>query len=847
MIFNLSKIFTEERDHQFVRKQYQPKEPKYKIPKENRKPKKIIKPQFNYTPQKITNPKSTTTEANLQQRINDDEDDDDEYTDSNSSTQKIIKPTFFITKNKKNLQQRKIHDEDEEYVDSNFNTQKITNPKSSVRESKSNLQQRITDDENDDEYDEREESKRESSQEEINENSNSNETENISELPEKRKSLPQNKEEEFYFDETPINNTKNHAVTDQNKKLIDKVTTTIKPSQGEEQYNYQIKHNPRKILKDTIPNQQTTYKHIKKPKKIHNNPILKPRIVENYYDDTEEETHTTKRPKKYRIKSKNHPKTGNKHLRTNKNKKLALKHNHNNHNNHDSHNHNNHNHNNRNPNNHNHNNHNQNNHNNNNQNDNNHNHDSPEQIEKIEEKESSSESLNEEKNSQQSTDYTEAEEQQIVNVNKTPVAENIENNFETTFVPLIDLKDFVPTESEIVDYNLQERYKIEDNIKQKLQKSDNEYIYNPYQSEENSDTREISSENKPKKYINNEKSSEELQIPTPRIQFEINSSPESSENRENHKKIREPTENRSAKPYYESEYIQNSNKKYKDPEKEYLEHTLPIKDKIRSKLNQNKDTYTPKSSQFNYDYIQKDSDGYVPPRNLPSKLNTGVKLKKTNQKPKLYKQNKQKPSIVENYYDDTEEEVHTTRRPKKYRIKLQKSTPKPIENDEDAQTLHSVNEQQKIRLKSNLNSLKNQQPKHLEDVEHAPSDNAPSEQHALVQSDTLTSEQKANVQADSQVSEQKHPHAHNGKHKKGGGKEHHSEHHGSKGEKAESNHKGKHEHHEKEVGHHDKEGHKGGYKDHGGHGKKSHSEDGYFGGHKAGAKGEKASEVNIIF
>lgn len=75
--------------------------------------------------------------------------------------------------------------------------------------------------------------------------------------------------------------------------------------------------------------------------------------------------------------------------------------------------------------------------------------------------------------------------------------------------------------------------------------------------------------------------------------------------------------------------------------------------------------------------------------------------------------------------------------------------------------------------------------------------------------------------------------------KKGGGKDHHSDGHSSKGEKGEKGYKGHHSDEKGEKGHHDKEGHDSEYEEDGGH-KKSHHDDGHY--HHESEKGDKGEK-----
>lgn len=75
--------------------------------------------------------------------------------------------------------------------------------------------------------------------------------------------------------------------------------------------------------------------------------------------------------------------------------------------------------------------------------------------------------------------------------------------------------------------------------------------------------------------------------------------------------------------------------------------------------------------------------------------------------------------------------------------------------------------------------------------------------------------------------------------KKGGGKDHHSDGHSSKGEKGEKGYKGHHSDEKGEKGHHDKEGHDSEYEEGGGH-KKSHHDDGHY--HHESEKGDKGEK-----
>lgn len=81
-----------------------------------------------------------------------------------------------------------------------------------------------------------------------------------------------------------------------------------------------------------------------------------------------------------------------------------------------------------------------------------------------------------------------------------------------------------------------------------------------------------------------------------------------------------------------------------------------------------------------------------------------------------------------------------------------------------------------------------------------------------------------------------------GKHeewKHGGGKDHHSDDHSSKGEKGEKGYKGSHGYEKGEKGHHDKEGHKGQYGEEEGYKKKHYDDGGYHHESDKGEKGEK--------
>lgn len=62
---------------------------------------------------------------------------------------------------------------------------------------------------------------------------------------------------------------------------------------------------------------------------------------------------------------------------------------------------------------------------------------------------------------------------------------------------------------------------------------------------------------------------------------------------------------------------------------------------------------------------------------------------------------------------------------------------------------------------------------------------------------------------------------------KGGGEDHHSDHHHKHGHKADKGYKSHHHHDHGKKGHHDKEGKEGHFSEHGGHKKKHHDEGGY--------------------
>lgn len=82
--------------------------------------------------------------------------------------------------------------------------------------------------------------------------------------------------------------------------------------------------------------------------------------------------------------------------------------------------------------------------------------------------------------------------------------------------------------------------------------------------------------------------------------------------------------------------------------------------------------------------------------------------------------------------------------------------------------------------------------------------------------------------------------------KKGGGKEHYSEHTGSHGEKSDKGYKGHHHHEKGEKGHHTKEDHKKHYDEKEGDAKKHYHEDGYHAEKTHGEKGHKNSKVMLV-
>lgn len=82
--------------------------------------------------------------------------------------------------------------------------------------------------------------------------------------------------------------------------------------------------------------------------------------------------------------------------------------------------------------------------------------------------------------------------------------------------------------------------------------------------------------------------------------------------------------------------------------------------------------------------------------------------------------------------------------------------------------------------------------------------------------------------------------------KKGRGKEHHSGHYLTEGDKGVENYDGKHDYEKAEKGHHDKEGHKGRYEDEAGKKKSHFYDDGLYGEYHKGEKGQKGAKVNVI-